>query len=410
MNKPDQITYYHLVLMLLSLPFDRFYTHLIIISFGVHTLIHFEKDTFKALFKWDIFILQAVFFITLVSLFYSTHKPEGYNELGKQLTILILPLLFCISKFDWRKYRNNIFVVFSAGCVLTVIYLYLQALVTIRFYHLPLKALFSAAFTNHNFSEPIGIHATYFAMLLSIALVHFLSLLVIEKSKFYRLTFVLFCLILFLAIIQLSSKAVLIGLLFVILFIFPYFLVERAKKIKFLLVSIFLSLLLMLVFYNVDAFKKRYITELGNDLSKTSTDRLSEPRMARWNIALKIATQSPIIGHGAGTEIALLSEQFYEKKMYQSFLAKFNAHNQYLSFLITAGILGLMMYIYMLYFGFRLAFFHKDLLFFTFMVMITIVSFSENILFVDKGITFYSLFFTLFYFSTRKSEIVKINE
>jgi O-antigen ligase len=407
-NTTNKISYYHLILLMLSLPFDRFYTHLIIISFGVHTLIHFKKEAFKTLFKWDIFILQAVFFITLMNLCYSTNKTAGFNELVKQLTILIIPLLFCLNKFDLRKYKENLFMVFSIGCLLTVLYLYLQALVTIRFYHLDLNALFSTAFTNHNFSEPIGIHATYFAILLSIAFVYFLSLLVNQKNKFYTLILFLFCLILFSGIIQLSSKAVLLGISFVIIFIFPYFLVPRVKVIKFLLLTVSLSLLVALVLYKVDSFKQRYITELGSDLSKTSLNQLSDPRLARWTIALKIAAQSPIIGHGAGTEIALLSEQFYEKKLYQSFLAKLNSHNQYISFLITAGMLGLIAYLYILYFGFRLAFMQKDILFFTFMVLITIVSFSENILFVDKGITFYSLFFALFYFSNQKREIVKI--
>ena len=42
----------------------------------------------------------------------------------------------------------------------------------------------------------------------------------------------------------------------------------------------------------------------------------------------------------------------------------------------------------------------KDLLFFTFMVLVAFVSFSENLLDVDKGILFYAFFFSFFMFSS----------
>lgn len=396
-NITNKISYYHLVLLMLSLPFDRFYAHLIIISFAVHSFIHLKKTTFK----WDILMLQAIFFVTLCSTIYSTNRSESLSELSKQLTILVLPILFCINELDLKKYKNNILTWFSIGCTITTIYLYTQAILAIRYYHLSIDTLFSPAFMNHNFSEPIGIHATYFAILLSIAFVYFLSLLIKEKSKPYFLLLLLCCLILLLGIVQLSSKAVLLTLLFIVNFSFPLFLLKGVKRLKFLVVTLSISLLLLFGIYKIDSFKKRYLTELGVDLSKSSQDELNDPRLARWNVAFKVAMQSPIIGHGAGTEIALLRKQFYEKKFYQSFLAKLNAHNQYLSFLITAGILGLMVYLYNLYFGFKTAMLNKDHLFFTFMVLITVVSLSENILFVDKGITIYSIFFTLFYFSNR---------
>jgi len=46
----NKISYYHLMLYLLSLPFDRFYSHLILISFAVHTIIQFNKNNKKPFF------------------------------------------------------------------------------------------------------------------------------------------------------------------------------------------------------------------------------------------------------------------------------------------------------------------------------------------------------------------------
>jgi len=58
-----------------------------------------------------------------------------------------------------------------------------------------------------------------------------------------------------------------------------------------------------------------------------------------------------------------------------------------------------LIYLSTLGFGFKIAVRQKDLLFFTFMVLIAIVSFSENLLDVDKGIIFYAFFFSFFVFS-----------
>ncbi len=149
----------------------------------------------------------------------------------------------------------------------------------------------------------------------------------------------------------------------------------------------------------MDNLKERYITDLKTDLGKAKADELFDPRLARWQVAWKLAVQSPIIGHGSGSEIGLLKERFFEARFYRSYLAGLNAHNQFISFFIKTGIIGLLVYLGTLYFGFRKAISGRDLLLLAFLVIIATVSCSENFLDVDKGIFFYSVFFSLFIFS-----------
>ncbi|HEY2581440.1 MAG TPA: hypothetical protein VGI43_06520, partial [Mucilaginibacter sp.] len=52
--------------------------------------------------------------------------------------------------------------------------------------------------------------------------------------------------------------------------------------------------------------------------------------------------------------------------------------------------------------GFNVSLRRKDLLFLTFMLIITFVSTSENLLDVDKGIMFYAFFFSFFTFSYKE--------
>src|SRR5271167_4376328 len=85
----NKISYYHLMLLMASLPFDRFYSHLILGSYALHTLIHLKKDDIKAVLKWRTLALQSVFFITVLATIYSTNKQQGLDEWGKQIVILL---------------------------------------------------------------------------------------------------------------------------------------------------------------------------------------------------------------------------------------------------------------------------------------------------------------------------------
>ena len=149
--------------------------------------------------------------------------------------------------------------------------------------------------------------------------------------------------------------------------------------------------------------KKRYISDLENDLSENGiTADLSETRMKRWNLEMALISKTPFIGYGSGSEKYILKEKYFREKFYRSYLLELNAHNQYLSFLINTGIFGLSLYLYILHFGFSVAIKKRDFLLLSFLILIAIVSISENILAVNKGIFFYSFFFSFFLMSASK--------
>jgi O-antigen ligase len=323
----------------------------------------------------------------------------AFNEWGKQVTIFIVPLLFCLNPLDIKKYRPQLLMAFAMVCTATVVYLYFDAFITIRHYKLPFSTLFSGAFTNHNFSGPIDMHATFFSMQAALSLVYILSVLVKEGS-FYRKLFYLICSsILTAGLIQLCSKSVFMALIIVINIALPYFLLQGAKRWRFIMVSVPLCILVITGILNSAAFKERYLIALKKDMSKQSAGETTDSRLARWNVAMGLIGKAPVTGYGAGSEIGLLQESFFNKKLYSSYLNRLNSHNEYLSFLIKSGAIGLIVYLATLAFGFNLSFRQKDILFFTFMMLTAFVSLSENLLDVDKGIFFYAFFFTFFAFS-----------
>jgi len=281
-----------------------------------------------------------------------------------------------------------------------LLYLYIDALVTIRHFKLPYAMLFSGNFANHNFSEPIGMHATFFSMQIGLALVFLLWLLLKEKAFYNRLLYLTCAVILTAGMVQLSSKSVFIALFLAINIAVPYFLLQGAKRRRYIIIAASLSLLLVAGILSSAAFRERYVTQLATDLSPAKTGESLDSRLARWNVIVQLIEKKPVVGYGTGTELGLLHDNFFTNRLYNSFLHNLNAHNQYLSFLLKSGVIGLLVYLGALAFGLNVSFHQKDVLLFVFILIITCVSFSENLLDVDKGIFYYAFFYSFFIFST----------
>lgn len=398
----NKISFYHLLLLLVSLPFDYYYSHVIVISFAVHTLIHFKKSEVKPMITLRTFMLQSVFLVTLIATTYSNYKNQAFNDLGRQIVIFIFPILFCLNPLDIKKYRQQLLLVFALYCTGTVAYLYANVLHVIRYYHYPVSTVFSQAFTNHNFSNPIGMHATFFSLQVAIALMCLLVVIcrpgAIKAKVFYG-----FCsLVLLAGLVQLSSKSV-VGVVFVaVSFVLPFVMFTGRQRILFISGSVIVSLLALVVLLQSATFKERYINSFSNDLTGKNRLTTVDSRIERWGAAMQLIRRSPLIGYGSGSEIALLQDAFFKNKLYDSYLNKLNSHNQYLNFWLKSGIWGLVIYLLTLGYGFTLAFKTKDVVFITFMLLIVVVSISEVIFDMDKGTMFYGLLYPFLVFSVQK--------
>jgi len=388
----NKISYYHLLFFLMVLPFDRFYSSIILVSFLVHTLIFTNKNSLLRV-KKDTLILQSVFIVSLVSVIYSPSASAGLNSISNQLALLLFPLLLTTTSLDLTKYRSQLLQGLTLSCTITVLYLYFDAFHVLLYYHKPLKDIFSWTFVNHNFSLPINMHATYLSMLLVLCIIFSLHQLFYPQTKIKRIYFISCSLILLAGLIQLSSKSAFITLLLIVIVGFPWFLVSKIKRHQYLFISLLASVLLINFILSFQIFRVRYIETLKNDLSENNEVVEKYGRADRWNAAWDLIKQSPVIGTGTGSEIPLLRDIYFERKMYGSYLLSLNAHNQYLSFTINSGIVGLAIYLATMVWGYWQSIKKKDLMLLGFLTLIIVVSFSEDLLDVNKGIFIYAFFF-----------------
>jgi O-antigen ligase len=233
--------------------------------------------------------------------------------------------------------------------------------------------------------------------------------LVFSKKHFKNYVYV-FCIgILLAGLVQLSSRSVIISAGVIAIFAVPFLLLHGRKKLLYFITSLAISLLVIVTITQISSLKKRYISDLQNDLSDyTNPGDQSESRMLRWELEWQLIQQSPLIGYGTGAEINILKNRYFENKFYKSYLVELNAHSQYLSFLIKAGIPGLLLFLYVLYYGFASAIKGKDFIFLSFMIILSIVSVSENILDLNKGVFFYAFFYSLLLITTSKRKYHQI--
>src|SRR5687768_953646 len=405
-NIPDslenKITWYQLVAFVILLPFDRFYTELVLISLLLHTLIHIDRPGLRSLLTTKNIVLSSVFLLALAGTIYTSDTKEAFKDMQRQLAIILFPVIFSLCRLNMVQYKTSILKFFGFTCVGVVLYLYADAIRILLYNKLSLETLYSMAFINHNFSEPLGLHATYLSMYVALSVAAFSYFFFGEKRNNYRLLYVASIIVLLAGLLQLASRSVLLATVILIVVGFPLLLITGIRRWKFILVAILILLVALAGIIKVDSFKKRYVSELKNDLTQTSiNDEILEPRMQRWHYAVQLIKQSPVIGHGSGSEKRLLKEEYFNNKLYNSYLHELNAHNQYLSISLKTGVIGLIIFLLTLLYGFAIAWKNRDIVFAAFMIIISIVSFSENILDVNKGIFFYAFFFSLFVYSSK---------
>lgn len=377
-----------------ALPFDIFYTTLIIFLLVVTMLIDFSIKKVANIPK-VFWVFAGTILLSGIGYFYSTDTWRASYLIERQLAIFIFPILIpLLIQIDKVK-LNFILWIFSISCTLSVLYLLVNSLLIIVEFNFPLRYLFTSSFFNHNFTAPLGIHATYLSLYLSIAVIFLIKQFANSASRITKFSVSALLFILFVALFFLSSRTVIISLLIVISVVFPWFFIKNRKR--YLIATLILFAGLIAVGSQSNYIKKRFSSELAGDLisNKKYTLNDPEPRILRWRCAIEIINKKPVFGHGTGEEIGLLKEQYLQKKMMLSYSEAFNTHNQYLAVLIKNGIVGLIAFLAMLVYFFRLAIKAKDFLYFSFLTILAIGLFTENIIDANKGIFFFAFFNTL---------------
>jgi O-antigen ligase len=98
------------------------------------------------------------------------------------------------------------------------------------------------------------------------------------------------------------------------------------------------------------------------------------------------------------------------KKMSETYqvtnvLDSYDPHSEYLYILLSSGIIGLALFFFYLAIGFVNAWQTRDIIFLNFLFLFSVVCITESALELQKGIVFFTIFFSTMTFANSKTKL-----
>ena len=367
--------------------------------------------------NWSKFVFGTTIFIIallLLGLTYTEYTSRAFKLFGNYFSYLLVPFLFLFAPFDLLQgIREKATQYFVYGCVISSV-----ILLGHNFYDYFLakggwiieEDLFGYYYTYHEFATFLKFHPTL------LGTYYIFALLVLHESKYWtnKVLKIILSFILILCIIFLNSRAV--YLLLALYGMFYFFQRGRAlfrkSKGRFVgLVALGIALVvagLMLLkdTYIYNRMTDQLIWELKENNGTFYDDQhQNDSRVSRWEAIYKHALQQPGLGFGSGSEDQEVLVAYKEADLQHALAYEYGPHNQYLSFLVAYGFLGLGCFVFYLYYQLRLACLSRDRVYFGLIMAIALSCMFDSVLYLNTTIIFFAFFGNLFTFLSWKSKI-----
>jgi len=389
----ENFFYWALCLVIMTLPFPKYSlnSQSIILLFISWLFFNNYSDKLNNLKKMKLpfFIMSSMFWISLLSLFYSSDIEIVIDIIIQNLPFLILPLIIFTTIRDGRT-LIQIIKIFSFSVIIASLFGIAKA------FYFKINNL-GDFFYYTEFSRVIEIHTTYFALFVMISIVYFLF--DIFKSKELRIWFSIIGIIFLLAILYIiSSRISLIALFVSCLFFLMSNLIVGVSKYKkgiFLLLSIitYISFMLSPNFQN----RNSGISKFGYQTPSL------ESRLIHWEAVINtIKSNNLMVGIGIKGGYENLYEEYLRIGFEQGYRYKYNAHNQFLESVLSFGILGLLSLSFIFMFSFYKAIKSKDSIAIIIIMVFFIFMLTESILVRHCGIISFVILMSLLLCRTTK--------
>jgi len=402
-NKAEQFRFMLMQCFVFTLPFDMIFSSALLILLAVTTFFDLSYEKVKSIPK-PFIIFQVVYLLSLSGYVYSFHKSNAGFILEKQMALFLFPLIIPLAiNLNQDKIKFTL-ITLSISSFFSILFLFTCVFWNVLFdLQVPFfSTLSSGMFFNHQFSQPLGIHAGYLSLYVSLSIVFIIRNFKKEFNPSFKVLLVAILMVLLVGLFFLASRNSIIAVSFILLFVMPFFRLKK-KAVYFALITlaVFLSFLILnKVPYLKERFSSEMILDMNSSLGMNTANnfKVLEPRFDRWLATIELIKKSPLIGFGTGDEEQMLKTAYMKHGLYISFLLEFNAHNQYLSILVKHGLIGLVVFLAALFYYFKLAIASRDFMYISFLLLICIGFFTENILDANKGIFFFAFFNALFGF------------
>jgi len=348
--------------------------------------------------KTSFLVIISIHLLYWIGLLTSENRRETFSFIEHSLALIIIPLII----LSTQKYLFNlkkIIISLGVGIAITMIISWSYILIDILFAPNPLeqsKYIFQWLYTDWNLFKYVDIHPTYFSLML----VLLASSLIIDDSfssfRSNKVNFVLTIFMLTIFLLEANSRVSLIAFVAILTLIgIKQF---SGKQRVYLLFGITMILLIGSQF-----------TYLSSKFSKIfdSNGNLNFERLLRWKEIIKVflSKNQLLFGIGAGDTKEIFNQAYINGNFKLAFSKGYNAHNQYLEFFVSNGILGIIVYLFsIVYFAIKTRLKSIAFIFFT---IIILFSTTESFLNRSKGVFFFATFYSLLIVVYQKTTDVK---
>jgi O-antigen ligase len=359
-----------------------------------------KKIQFPSKIQW---LFAGFFLLFVIGLSYTEDTKYGLKIVERNLVWILIPLVI---PFGLKMEKKSLLKAFLAFVV--AIHVLLIALLFLASYKY-LDTKDSLVFYNRQFTEVIKFHPIYLSVYLLFGMLILFEVWqkkIVKTALALKILIVVFDIVL---LILLSSKMALASfvLIFLILFLRSY------KSRKAVIGSILGIVMLGVVVMQFPETRNRINDSLFSswELLEKDTFLYNDPftgitlRLLTWKFTLQkfTAQENLVIGLGTGDAREFINNVYRDHKMDAGGYINFNMHNQYLEYLLKFGILGLIYYLTILFLCFKKAVTNRNRLYFSFLLIFCIFSITESNLEVQRGIVFFVLINTVFYFFPTQS-------
>ena len=361
------------------------YIFSIVFSVCVAVNLYFERKVYRP----TIFhlLILIYFVVNTISLLWTNNFVSGTKFIKKDLSMLYVPLLFCLFSLCQEQIKTILVVVgrwFMFFAFLSVCAWILQSRVlgisllesfsTTKHFLVDSYSPFVLIFSWSNFDHP-----TY----ISICLILGLSVLWYYVGKkivaVWELIFGI-AIVLFLSVITQSRFMLLSWSIVNIVFILYY--LRRSRKKAIVFVCVLVACVSLSVYLNPNSAKSLFLDDV---------------RDMHYSVAFESIGENTLLGTGIGGMTKYINK---DNPLYapikDSWDGHYHPHNQVIGDFMQTGVLGLLsivvLIIYMLYSSIK----QRNILFFSFVLIYILLMSIEMPLMVDQGLYCFVFFISLF--------------
>jgi O-antigen ligase len=360
----------------------------VIVVFALMLIIDYYYNRKLEFNKKFFFVNAALYLLMILSMIYTQNMEYGFKKLETMSSLAVFPLLFSMlpSKQLTVIKNNKISLIYTYIIVIVIINL---SFFIFHFGHYKETLITHYITVTRIAQEGYNIHPIYLSMHIAIALILSVFLLYKEKRLKNIILLLLLDVVLIFFMLLLLKKGPLIGLFIAL----TSFVILKKNRKVFSVFLIILVVSITLVLTN-DKLNSKFSELIKIEALSQSDATSTNIRYSLYPYAIQAFNKSPIIGHGIGDyrdELILAYEGV--PVLYNE---KYNSHNQYLSIMISLGLLGLIIFLITIAYNFIWALKSKNHILIVLLIFYCIVMTSENILERENGVLYFSFFLCFF--------------